>query len=287
MSIEVVNLSRLEPALAATRVVGIAVPAAGPESLEQLLGELPAGTGMAFVVVQHNEWWGPLDDLLMRHCEMPVRLAAEGMLFIDGEPHLLVGERGAHWLIDLQGRILPMPGGSFAVWSPSSVLRSGGMPFLDQHGVAHAYEPGVRWLSLAVDEEGALTALPISRGLDESGVLVTQDHSHRVELRTVGFGVQTSTTRVRSVTASAIASRRCRAWSSRSTMTGVAPASCVTIGYASKDRHAKTTSSPASHAAWTTWARTATEPVPVAMQSAETLRARPRRSRSRATAMSG
>src|SRR6478609_5361197 len=99
--------------------------------------------------------------------------AVEGMSWIEGKPHLLVGERGAHWLIDFDGQILPMPGGSFSVWSASNTLRSGKMPFLDEHGVTHAYESGTRWLAMSLEPTGELMALAISRGLDESGVLAT------------------------------------------------------------------------------------------------------------------
>ena len=63
------------------------------------------------------------------------------------------------------------------------------------------------------------------------------------------FGVQTSTSRVRGVIAAAMASRSWRSPGAKGTCTGVAPASVVRIGYASNDRQANTTSSPASHVA--------------------------------------
>ncbi len=86
------------------------------------------------------------------------------------------------------------------------------------------------------------------------------------------LGVQTSTTRVRSVIAAAMASRSWR-WSAVSgTWTDVAPAIATTIGYASKERHAYTTSSPGSHVDWMIWASTPTEPVPVAICSRGTAR---------------
>ena len=67
------------------------------------------------------------------------------------------------------------------------------------------------------------------------------------------FGVQTSTTLVRSVIAAAIASRSCRPSASTGTRTGDAAAAATAIGYASNERHAKTTSSPGSQYACTSW----------------------------------
>lgn len=52
------------------------------------------------------------------------------------------------------------------------------------------------------------------------------------------LGLQTKIIRVRSVIASAIASRSCRSSASSGTFTDVAPEICVMIGYASKDRQA-------------------------------------------------
>src|SRR3954449_1592151 len=54
------------------------------------------------------------------------------------------------------------------------------------------------------------------------------------------FGVQTSTTLVRSVTAAAIASRSCRPSASTGTLTPVAAAAVTAIGYASNERQANT-----------------------------------------------
>jgi hypothetical protein len=52
------------------------------------------------------------------------------------------------------------------------------------------------------------------------------------------LGLQTKISRVRSVTASAMASRSCRSSASSGTCTGVAPLIRVMIGYASNDRQA-------------------------------------------------
>ncbi len=71
------------PAEAApTRIVGIGASAGGLESLEQLFAEMPADTGMAFVVVQHlsPDFRSLMDELIARHSDMPVRLAEDGVL---------------------------------------------------------------------------------------------------------------------------------------------------------------------------------------------------------------
>lgn len=109
--------------------------------------------------------------------------AIEGVTWIDGAPHLLVGERGAHWLIDTNAKVLPMPGGNTSFWSASMTLRSHHLPFLDSHGVAHPYESGVTWLAFTREADGELMALPIARGLDEAGVLATSLGERRLEVR--------------------------------------------------------------------------------------------------------
>ncbi|CAM5500760.1 hypothetical protein SAURM35S_06588 [Streptomyces aurantiogriseus] len=101
------------------------------------------------------------------------------------------------------------------------------------------------------------------------------------------LGLQTKISRVRSVIASAIASRSCTSPGVSGTRTAVAPLICVTIGYASKDRQAKITSSPGPAVDWSNCWATPTEPVPVARWEAGT----PKRSESSFTrpvhAMSG
>ncbi|HEY5935369.1 MAG TPA: chemotaxis protein CheB, partial [Kofleriaceae bacterium] len=65
-----------------TRIVGIGASAGGLESLEHLFAEMPASTGMAFVVVQHlsPDFRSLMDELIARHSEMPVQLASDGVL---------------------------------------------------------------------------------------------------------------------------------------------------------------------------------------------------------------
>jgi two-component system CheB/CheR fusion protein len=65
----------------AGRIVGIGASAGGLESLELLFSALPPNTGLAFVVVQHlsPDFRSLMDELIARHSEMPVIVAADGM----------------------------------------------------------------------------------------------------------------------------------------------------------------------------------------------------------------
>ena len=62
-------------------VVGIAASAGGLEAFIQLLNNLPADTGMAFVLIQHlaPDRKSLLSEILCRSTEMPVHEAQEGM----------------------------------------------------------------------------------------------------------------------------------------------------------------------------------------------------------------
>ncbi|HVK73363.1 MAG TPA: chemotaxis protein CheB [Kofleriaceae bacterium] len=93
MSIELVSSSPAEVATVlptSARVVAIGASAAGLESLEQLLAELPADTGLGYVVVAHPspELRG-LDERLARHSAMPVRVASDGAVVTPDQIHLV------------------------------------------------------------------------------------------------------------------------------------------------------------------------------------------------------
>ena len=62
-------------------VVGIGASAGGLEALESFFHELPTGTGMAFVVVQHlsPDFRSVMSDLLGRHTTLPIHLVEDGM----------------------------------------------------------------------------------------------------------------------------------------------------------------------------------------------------------------
>jgi len=62
-------------------VVGIGASAGGLEALERFFDNLPQGTGIAFVIVQHlsPDFKSLMDELLARHTSLPIRLVEDGM----------------------------------------------------------------------------------------------------------------------------------------------------------------------------------------------------------------
>jgi two-component system CheB/CheR fusion protein len=62
-------------------VVGIGASAGGLEALERFFDNLPANTGMAFVIVQHlsPDFKSLMDELLSRHTDLPIHLVEDGM----------------------------------------------------------------------------------------------------------------------------------------------------------------------------------------------------------------
>ncbi|BDB24525.1 response regulator [Cupriavidus sp. P-10] len=62
-------------------LVGIGASAGGLEAISELLAEIPAGSGMAFLVVQHLDPTRPslLPEILAKRASMPVLEGAEGM----------------------------------------------------------------------------------------------------------------------------------------------------------------------------------------------------------------
>src|SRR5665213_263275 len=63
-------------------VVGIGASAGGLDACTKLVAALPAGNGMAFILIQHLDptHKSMLVDLLAGHTSMTVRQAADGML---------------------------------------------------------------------------------------------------------------------------------------------------------------------------------------------------------------
>lgn len=61
-------------------IVGVGASAGGLEPIQQLFDALPAGTGMAFVVIQHlsPDYKSLMGELLSRHTQMPVKLVEGG-----------------------------------------------------------------------------------------------------------------------------------------------------------------------------------------------------------------
>jgi len=74
--------SAAEPLEKQVRVVAVGASAGGLESLEQFFDNMPADSGLAFVIVQHlsPDFRSMMDQLLARHSSMSIRRAADGVL---------------------------------------------------------------------------------------------------------------------------------------------------------------------------------------------------------------
>ncbi|MCB1771029.1 MAG: hypothetical protein KDJ31_15230, partial [Candidatus Competibacteraceae bacterium] len=62
--------------------VGVGASAGGLEALESFFSQMPAESGMAFIVIQHlsPDYKSMMVELLSKRTAMPVRRAEEGML---------------------------------------------------------------------------------------------------------------------------------------------------------------------------------------------------------------
>ena len=69
------------PTTRPARVVGIGASAGGLESLEHFFSNVPVDTGFAFVIVQHlsPDYRSMMDELLSRHCAMPIHVVQHEM----------------------------------------------------------------------------------------------------------------------------------------------------------------------------------------------------------------
>ena len=70
-------------------IVGIGASAGGLKALEQLFDNMPADSGMAFVVIQHlsPDFKSKMDELLRHHTAMPIQIAADNTA-LEAEQHL-------------------------------------------------------------------------------------------------------------------------------------------------------------------------------------------------------
>ncbi|MFG0289111.1 MAG: chemotaxis protein CheB [Rhodopirellula sp. JB044] len=87
------------------KVVGIGASAGGLQSLESLFDDLEPDTGLAVVVIQHlsPDFDSMMDQLLSRHCAMPVRLIEDAMAIEPNCVYLL--PPGQHVIVS-HGRLL-------------------------------------------------------------------------------------------------------------------------------------------------------------------------------------
>ena len=138
-------------------VVGVGASAGGLDALIRFFDNLPQGTGMAFVIVQHlsPDFKSVMDELLARHTPLPIHLVEDGMaveadhvylipakkeMIVSGG-RLLLSERGQRQEItlpiDVFFRSLAQDYGPKAV---AIVLSGGGSD--GSRGITHVHEAG-------------------------------------------------------------------------------------------------------------------------------------------------
>jgi hypothetical protein len=164
----------------------------GPPALESLeidgnrMGELPQPKTRPVGIIGDLVYFTHDGHLLDNGPAVPDE-ALEGVVEIDGQPYVLIGERGAHWLLDWNRKLHPLPDGAWSVWS-ASLLRPplnspSRVPYLDAHGKTHAFAPAGAPV-LRVEADGTtIVPVEISRSTDEPGVIVTSAGESRVELK--------------------------------------------------------------------------------------------------------
>src|ERR1700731_2905759 len=158
-------LPRTSPAdLAAFPVVGIGASAGGLDACRKLVDALPAGNGMAFILVQHLDptHESMMVDLLAGHTSMAVRQAADGMP-IERE-HLYVIPPGTYLSVGNGALHLSQPQARHGARLPFDFLL---------HSLAE--ECGDRALCVVLSGTGADGSLGLKAVKEKCGLVVDQD----------------------------------------------------------------------------------------------------------------
>src|SRR6201984_257478 len=145
-------------------VVGLGASAGGLDAFRRLLGALPAGTGMAFVLIQHLDptHASMMVDLLAGHTPMPVQQAADGMPL----------EREHVYLIP-PGSYLSIRDGALRLSEP-----------LERHGARLPYdfflrslaeELGERAICVILSGTGGDGSLGLKAVKEKGGLVIAQD----------------------------------------------------------------------------------------------------------------
>jgi two-component system CheB/CheR fusion protein len=145
-------------------VVGIGASAGGLEACRKLIGALPAGNGMAFILVQHLDpnHESMMVDLLVGSTTMTVRQATDGMPIAPN--HLYVIPPGTY---------LSVVNGALHLSSPQA--RHGArMPFdFLLHSLAEAY--GERAICVILSGTGADGSVGLLAVKEKGGLVIAQD----------------------------------------------------------------------------------------------------------------
>ncbi len=145
-------------------VVAIGASAGGLDACRKLLRALPAGNGMAFVVVQHLDpnHESLMVDLLVRDTPMPVLQAADGMPI--AREHLYVIPPGSY---------LAVGGGTLHLSQPT-VRHGARLPF-DHLLASLASDYGTRAVCVILSGTGADGSLGLQAVRERHGLVIVQD----------------------------------------------------------------------------------------------------------------
>src|SRR3984893_5153436 len=145
-------------------VVGLGASAGGLDASRRLLGALPAGTGMAFILIQHLDptHASMMVDLLAGHTQMKVQQAADGMPL----------EREHVYLIP-PGTYLSIRGGALRLSEP--LERHGARLPFDFFLHSLAEELGARAIGVILSGTGSDGSLGLKAVNEKGGLVIAQD----------------------------------------------------------------------------------------------------------------
>src|SRR3984893_119053 len=145
-------------------VVGLGAAAGGLDAFRSLLGALPAGTGMAFILIQHLDptHASMMVDLLAGHTQMKVQQAADGMPI----------EREHVYLIP-PGSYLSIRAGPLRLSEP--LERHGARLPIDFFLRSLAEEHGERAICVILSGTGSDGSLGLEAVKEKGGLVIVQD----------------------------------------------------------------------------------------------------------------
>ena len=148
----------------ALTVVGIGASAGGLDASKKLVGALPPGTGMAFILVQHLDptRQSMVAELLAHETSMPVRQATDGMLI----------ERDRLYVIP-PGTYLSVANGALRLSEPQA-HHGARLPFdFLLHSLAAEY--GENAVCVVLSGTGADGSLGLKAVKESGGLVIAQD----------------------------------------------------------------------------------------------------------------
>jgi two-component system CheB/CheR fusion protein len=145
-------------------IVGIGASAGGLDACRKLVGALPAGNGMAFILVQHLDptHESMMVDLLAGHTKMTVRQAADGLLI--ERDHLYVIPPGTYLSVADGALHLSQPQARHGARLPFDFLL---------HSLAESY--GACAFCVILSGTGADGSLGLKAVKEKGGLVVAQD----------------------------------------------------------------------------------------------------------------